>query len=300
MVGYHFTEWDKSYKNVTSDLTLKPLYEINTYTVKFFDKDGNQIGESQTVKWNEAAIAPADQVWEGHTFTGWDADFKHVQSDLDIKPLFDDVYVTVRFVDWDGTQLDAQKIKYGEDAVKPADPARDGYTFTGWDKAFTNVTEDLTVTAQYEKDADYTPQNLTVTRVAEGDDDERITLAWDKVEGVPSYEIVLKNGEEVIAMSNTFGDNSISKLLSEIVKEYKLTPGTFTINWAVRSTDLMGTAVSGWANGEAFVITVKADDPTGVGDVQSDDVRGTKVLRDGTLYILRGGKMYDATGRLVK
>ena len=29
-------------------------------------------------------------------------------------------------------------------------PARDGYTFTGWDKTFNYVTSNMTVTAQYE------------------------------------------------------------------------------------------------------------------------------------------------------
>ena len=39
---------------------------------------------------------------------------------------------------------------------------------------------------------------------------------------------------------------------------------------------------------------------TGVEDVQSDNVQSTKVLIDGRLYILRGEKMYDATGKLLK
>lgn len=39
---------------------------------------------------------------------------------------------------------------------------------------------------------------------------------------------------------------------------------------------------------------------TGVDQVQSDQVQSTKVLINGELFILRGEKMYDATGRLVK
>ena len=45
--------------------------------------------------------------------------------------------------------LDTQTVNYGEAATAPADPTREGYTFTDWDKAFDNVTADMTVTAQY-------------------------------------------------------------------------------------------------------------------------------------------------------
>lgn len=41
---------------------------------------------------------------------------------------------TVRFFDYDGSQIGAdQTVDYGDDAVPPADPARDGYVFKGWD-----------------------------------------------------------------------------------------------------------------------------------------------------------------------
>jgi hypothetical protein len=39
---------------------------------------------------------------------------------------------------------------------------------------------------------------------------------------------------------------------------------------------------------------------TGIGNVQGDEVQSSKLLINGQLFILRGEKMYDATGRLVK
>ncbi len=39
---------------------------------------------------------------------------------------------------------------------------------------------------------------------------------------------------------------------------------------------------------------------TGIEDVQGDNVQCTKVLIDGQLFILRGEKMFDAKGQLVK
>ena len=39
---------------------------------------------------------------------------------------------------------------------------------------------------------------------------------------------------------------------------------------------------------------------TGIEDVQGDKVQCTKMLINGQLFILRGEKMYDAKGQLVK
>jgi hypothetical protein len=56
---------------------------------------------------------------------------------------------TVTFKDWDGSVLATQTVSYGSGATAPPDPDRTGYTFTGWDAPFDNVTGDLVVTAQY-------------------------------------------------------------------------------------------------------------------------------------------------------
>lgn len=56
---------------------------------------------------------------------------------------------TVRFVDWDGTELSVQTVAHGGMASAPASPTREGYTFTSWAPAFDNISADLTVTAQY-------------------------------------------------------------------------------------------------------------------------------------------------------
>lgn len=57
---------------------------------------------------------------------------------------------TVQFINYDGTLLAEQTVKWGESAVAPSVPARRGYTFSGWDRPLKNVTGDLIVTAQYE------------------------------------------------------------------------------------------------------------------------------------------------------
>ncbi len=58
---------------------------------------------------------------------------------------------TVTFVDWDGTILKTEKVTAGGNATAPTNVSRDGYTFKGWNKSFTNVNSSITVTAVYEK-----------------------------------------------------------------------------------------------------------------------------------------------------
>ncbi|MGM9609731.1 MAG: InlB B-repeat-containing protein, partial [Eubacteriales bacterium] len=62
---------------------------------------------------------------------------------------------TVTFVSNGGSAVESQTVKHGETAIKPADPTRDGYLFTGWllgDEAYDfgrAVENDLTLTASW-------------------------------------------------------------------------------------------------------------------------------------------------------
>ena len=147
--GYTFTGWDKAFTNIMADLVVTAQYEINTYTVTFKDWDGTVL-KTQEVQYGGDAEAPADPTRVGYTFTGWDKAFTNIMADLVVTAQYEINTYTVTFKDWDGTELKTQEVQYGGDAEAPADPTRTGYTFTGWDKAFTNITADLVVTAQYE------------------------------------------------------------------------------------------------------------------------------------------------------
>lgn len=87
--GYTFTGWDSSdWTDVQTDLIVKAQFEINTYTVRFFDIN-EELMDEQTVNWNEAAMAPEAPEVEGYTFTGWSEEFSQVTCDLDVYALYE-------------------------------------------------------------------------------------------------------------------------------------------------------------------------------------------------------------------
>ena len=81
--------WDKGFTNVTEDLTVKAQFDINVYTVRFFDKEGAQIGADQQIEYGEAAEAPQAPDVEGYIFVRWNEFFDFVESDLDIYAIYE-------------------------------------------------------------------------------------------------------------------------------------------------------------------------------------------------------------------
>ena len=59
----------------------------------------------------------------------------------------------VVFKDWNGTTLDTQEVHVGVNAIPPAPPQRLGYTFSGWDKPYTNIQDHSTLTALYTRNS---------------------------------------------------------------------------------------------------------------------------------------------------
>jgi uncharacterized repeat protein (TIGR02543 family) len=118
------------------------------YQVSFIDADGKPLSIQQIIH-GQAAIAPAVPTREGYTFNGWDVSFANITSALTVTAQYSQNVYVVSFVDAEGQLLSTQKIIHGQAATAPAVPTREGYTFTGWDVSFANITSALTVTAQY-------------------------------------------------------------------------------------------------------------------------------------------------------
>jgi uncharacterized repeat protein (TIGR02543 family) len=121
------------------------------YAVSFVDYDGTSL-KSDTVICGNSATPPSDPTRAGYTFTGWDTDVDSIVQYLTVTAQYTQNTVTnytIVFKDYDGTVLSTQTVAENSSANPPPTPTRTGYTFTGWDTNFSNVTSNLTVTAQY-------------------------------------------------------------------------------------------------------------------------------------------------------
>ena len=149
--GKTFIGWDKKFDNVTSDLTINAVYDVDTFTVTF--KDGEKVLETQTVEYEAAATAPDTARLsppEGMHFAKWDKDFSKVTDDIEVSAVYELNEYTVIFKNGD-TTIKTERVKHGFAATAPKKvPDKATEKFVGWDKPFDNVTSDLIVNAKFE------------------------------------------------------------------------------------------------------------------------------------------------------
>ncbi|MDE7224712.1 MAG: leucine-rich repeat protein, partial [Acetatifactor sp.] len=146
-----------------SDKPIELEFKVTFGVVNPTDITDVEILDTQTVKGGEDAVPPTPPEFEGYTFQGWYPDYHAVARDLDVVAQYkandpEDSKLTVIFMDEDGvTELGRDSVFPGEDAKPPVAPDKEGYRFIGWVPAYTNITEDTTVYARYERvDSDET------------------------------------------------------------------------------------------------------------------------------------------------
>ena len=172
----------------------------SSYTVTFKDYNGNVL-KTETVAAGGSATPPATPSREGYDFVNWDGAYTNVYSDTTVTAVYAIKTYTVKFVDYDETVLSTQTVNYGGSATVPANPTRDGYTFTGWSGTYTNVKADSTVTAQYTQNA--VAADFFV--FASGADTTNIFITED-----PAY-LIIKGGPRTAAnLIALFADTNIS------------------------------------------------------------------------------------------
>ena len=199
--------------------------------VKIQDEDGS-IYKENVVFSDLFTLSLQKEGYTGRLYR--DADFlKPLTKDSKVKN-GDTVYVkwtinsyTVTFMDGK-TVLKTEKVKHGSAATEPKVTEKDGKTFKGWDKGFSNVTSDLTINAVYDvhtftvtfKDGEKVLETQTVEyeAAATAPDTARLSppegmhfAKWDKdfskvtenievsaVYELNEYTVIFKNGETTL------------------------------------------------------------------------------------------------------
>ena len=276
--SYTFAGWDNELAAVTGEVTYNAIFSstVNTYTITFYYEDGETVMATQVLAYGEMPgtnITPA-KTSDGHYyyhFVGWSPELEPVTGDASYTPVFtaEPKQYTITFKNYNGWTLQTTSVTYGEMPVYTGatpEKQRDQqytYVFTGWSPELSVAEEDVTYTAVFEA----VLNQYTIVFVNEdGTELDRQVLEYGTM---PEYE----------------GETPTKEPDEQFVYTFE--------GWSPQIT-----TVSRDATYRATYS--KRDKHEGLQDVQGDNVQSTKVMIDGTVYILRGGKLYTLDGTLVE
>ncbi len=235
---YTFAEWDKDFSNITGDLTVTALYNELPLrcTVTFVYGDGQT--SEVVVDYGAAVTAPteglekAETVQYTYAFKGWDQDLTRVTGHMTVNALYTETLrkYTVTFTYGDG-KSDKVEVEYGKGATAPANTAKAPtaetvYTFQSWDKAFNNITGDLTVNAVYTE----APRKYTVTFNYGDGKSDKVEVEYGKGATAPTntdktataqYTYTFKSWDK--AFNNITGDLTVTAQYTETLRKYTVT-----------------------------------------------------------------------------
>jgi len=210
-------------------LKLEPvLYNV---TVSANPSKGGTVSGSGTYNQGSSVTVTAE-VYAGYSFDNWteygievstSASYtftlgtagRTLAANFTVNPVT--IYTVVVFKDWNGTVLKTETVEAGKGASAPADPTRTGYTFTGWDKPFSNVTSNLTVMAQYNNNGGGHgggSSTTTVTPKAEITVTENTITATTTVAATVDY-----SGETTVTVTHIQISDALDKLVAEAAKQ---------------------------------------------------------------------------------
>lgn len=164
--GMEFTNWDKDFTNINSDMEINAVFEKNKYDVNFYDNNGNLV-ETKEVEHGDSVEGPELEDIEGYEFIGWDVELSSITGPTDVNPIYQEKKYQVNFYDIDGNLLKTQNVSYNKSAQAPKVPQIEGYKFTGWDHSLLKITQDLDIKPTYEL-LEYTITYIDDTSIIKG------------------------------------------------------------------------------------------------------------------------------------
>ena len=189
--GYTFNGWKPELPDTmpAENLTVEAVWDINEHDITL-DANGGKFADgtgifTDTLDYGTvlSGIIPANPTRDGYEFAGWDGELPSTMPDHDVslKAKWELKEYTITFDSNGGSDVPAQKYKFGETVTAPADPTRDGFKFVKWNPALpeTMPANDITVVAEWE--AVVVTKTLTIDAnggaFADGTDKKTETLA---------------------------------------------------------------------------------------------------------------------------
>ena len=147
--GHTFSGWSELPATMpANDITVSGIFTINKYLVTF--KIDDEVIASDSLEYGATIVTPEAPEREGYTFDGWEEVAETVPaSDVTYEGSYSvNTYLLIFMVDGETVQVDS--VAYGTAIVLLEEPAKEGYTFSGWSEApETMPANDITVSGAF-------------------------------------------------------------------------------------------------------------------------------------------------------
>ena len=189
---YEFSGWLPTIVAATANATyiaqFNAIKKTVYYTVTFVDWDGTELLVEQVEEGHDAHGPETDPTREGYIFTGWSKPITNITANLIVIAQYEiipqPVYYTIRFLNWDGAELQNSQVKEGEmptyTSATPVRPEDENYTysFSGWSPAVVAATANADYTAQFTATEKPQPKEPITVRLYPGEWETVYLYAW--------------------------------------------------------------------------------------------------------------------------
>ena len=184
ITGRHFVYWSAepngepfnfSITKMTQDLVLYAVYDLNLYTVNFYNDD--VLVHTEQVFYGDNATLPlVTPTKEGYDFIGWNHNLQNISENTNVSALFKIKSYQIKF--YVNSELISEvTAEHFSSVTPPKAPEITGWNFVKWDLETNNISGHMSVSAVYER------QQFTVKY-------------YDHLGSVIKEEIVSYEGEE--------------------------------------------------------------------------------------------------------
>ncbi len=192
--GYSFSGWNGLPETMpAAPLTVTGSYTVNSYNL-VFKIDGVEVS-AEKVEYGAPVAAPKTEEKTGYTFNGWgELPATMPAHDVEMHASYTANSYKLTF-NLDGTILQSDELTYGSSVVAPEVAAKEGYSFSGWDKEVpaTMPAEDLVISGKYDINS------YKVTYKIDGEVAQESEVAYGAA--VPTYSAPAKDGYAFVGWS---------------------------------------------------------------------------------------------------